>query len=274
VQFLYSDDLLHPDKIAQQLDSSIPSSAVRFGPWRMFSSLPEINDLVVDRRALDDGSEVVLNHLRGRFIASSSPLWPAELLRRIGGWDPRITANQDGEILVRSLASGAKLHYCENAWSFYRKASEASANLSSNTTHVAIASRLRVLRRMYRWNQYQLANREIAMRFWQKFLELGIALLPTDKVAAKRAFRIASRAQRAAGRDHLNPTLIFAYGMAAAKRLGMKRIERVLDRVIRSYRNLCLSGSIRQNPSKVHPQSTMQRDRQSHSSSAEHRIHV
>jgi len=45
----------------------------------------------------------------GRFVAPCSVLWRTGFLRRIGGWDPELKRQEDGEIVLRALLLGARV---------------------------------------------------------------------------------------------------------------------------------------------------------------------
>lgn len=59
-----------------------------------------------DYRSADDLFRAWLG--RGETLNPSAIMWRTDFLRRIGGWDVRARRNQDGEVVMRSVLSGAR----------------------------------------------------------------------------------------------------------------------------------------------------------------------
>jgi glycosyltransferase involved in cell wall biosynthesis len=239
VQFLDADDLLHWGKVARQMAARGDDNKILFGPWLAFAGDAPAEPYVADIRCVRSTDELLLQYLQGMFVATSALLWPTKLLARIGGWDTLLNANQDGEILMRAMHASAQLQYCDSAWSFYRRATAGDANISARTNAKAHRSRLRVLRRMYRWNVTETTSRQVLMRFWEKYLYLGSALAGIDRRHSQLAYRLARRARKQAGGGIGDPTRLFGY---LAQKLDCARdswSQQTLSRVIRAYRRVC-----------------------------------
>ena len=48
-------------------------------------------------------------HAREHYVGTIGTLWRTGFVRGIGGWDPEITRNDDGELAMRAILSGAKI---------------------------------------------------------------------------------------------------------------------------------------------------------------------
>jgi hypothetical protein len=108
VQFLDSDDLLHPDKIRVQRDFLLSNSAVDMvfsldqyfhhvpGDAQVLWNTPDVPNYL-DRFLWDDG-----------VWHTGSPLWRREALDRVGPWDERLRCYQDWEFHIRALCRGIR----------------------------------------------------------------------------------------------------------------------------------------------------------------------
>lgn len=67
-------------------------------------------------------------HLGGVFVTPSSILWRAEFIRWIGSWDPEVTRNDDGELVMRAILKGAKFVVSDRGCGIYVKHSMESLN--------------------------------------------------------------------------------------------------------------------------------------------------
>jgi len=239
IQFLDADDLLHPEKVARQVKELRDDDAIAFGPWLRFSRRLPSPPYEPDICAATSANDLLLQWLQGKFVICNSLLWPARLLSRIGGWDARIVANQDGELLMRALSRGARLRYCDDARAFYRVPT-AGGNIAARTDAAAQRSRLRVMRRVYRWNTGGAATKEVLMRFWQQFVNLGASLIDQDPRYAALAFRLASRVRAQAGCGGVDPTRLLGYtAYEVHKHLGPRQGRRLLMPLFRAYRGWC-----------------------------------
>jgi glycosyltransferase involved in cell wall biosynthesis len=120
IQFLDSDDLLHPEKLEKQtpllqtdphldmalcLEEWFQHEIGDMGLlWNKPNAQPEL-----DRFAWNDG---VFN--------VASPLWRRSALEKIGPWDARLTCWQDWEFHVRALAKGIRYAHLPQVLVFVR----------------------------------------------------------------------------------------------------------------------------------------------------------
>lgn len=65
-------------------------------------------------------------HLEGIFVAPCAVLWRTAFIRSIGGWDPELTRNDDGELVMRAILKGAKFTISDQGQAVYVKHSSDS----------------------------------------------------------------------------------------------------------------------------------------------------
>lgn len=120
IQFLDSDDLLHPQKVEIQREflSEQPELDMVFGLDEWFHNRPGDMQLLwntpnepsyLDRFLWDDP---VWN--------TGSPLWRSATVKRIGGWDERLICWQDWEFHIRALCRGITYHHVPKVLQYIR----------------------------------------------------------------------------------------------------------------------------------------------------------
>lgn len=135
LMFLDADDVLAPDALAGLLEALREKSGdiagcrwlqlkKRDGDWR---KLPA--DIPIPDPAGDP--------LRGWITGSSwfppaAVLWRRDVYDRVGGWDEEITLNDDGDIMMRALADGARLVVAERGQAYYRSHGDERLSVSTN----------------------------------------------------------------------------------------------------------------------------------------------
>ena len=149
VQFLDSDDTLGPNKMAVQAARlSGTDRTLAFCAWR-FLEYGESSFRAGELKQaspIDPEMDPLRMHLEGWYCPPHSYLWPRALLRSIGGWDPSLAADQDGDLLMRALAAGARLMFCPDIEVQYRMHS--LGQVSRILSRSKVRSRLRVARKL------------------------------------------------------------------------------------------------------------------------------
>jgi glycosyltransferase involved in cell wall biosynthesis len=129
VMFLDADDFIE-GPLLKGLSAAMSEAGadLGFGPMQI---LHETRD-ERERKYLPDfsSSEDVFRkwHLEGIFVTPCSVLWRAEFIRRIGSWDPELTRNDDGELVMRAILKGAKFVVSDRGCGIYVKHSMESLN--------------------------------------------------------------------------------------------------------------------------------------------------
>lgn len=125
IQWLDADDLLHPDKIEQQLAVAgrVPgSTSLLTSAWGRFFECP-------DRAQLAPSSlwetlspvEWIARKLRDNaFMFPATWLVGRELIERAGLWDERLSFDDDGEYMCRLVAKSDRVVFAPHARCYYR----------------------------------------------------------------------------------------------------------------------------------------------------------
>ncbi|MDP8913835.1 MAG: glycosyltransferase family 2 protein [Pseudomonadota bacterium] len=129
VMFLDADDFIE-GPLLQGLSAAVSETGadLGFGPMQI---LHETRGEREEKYVPDfSSSEDVLRkwHLGGVFVTPCSILWRAEFLRGIGSWDPEVTRNDDGELVMRAILKGAKFVVSDRGCGIYVKHSMESLN--------------------------------------------------------------------------------------------------------------------------------------------------
>ena len=109
VMFIDADDFVEGSFLAPLLESMRAAKAdIGFAPLQI---LLEHQGRRLPRFAPDwrSSREVFGDwHGRERYVGTIGTMWRTEFLRGIGGWDPQISRNDDGELVMRAILMGAR----------------------------------------------------------------------------------------------------------------------------------------------------------------------
>jgi len=148
IQFLDADDILHPDKIKNQVCILIneDSNTLVFCKWiRFFQSA---DNSQYKRQEIDKDYSSPFRLLKdmwngkgmvqpGAWIASK------ELLMKAGEWNENLSLNDDGEYFSRVILASSKVRFCDTSIVYYRSGIHNS--LSKALTFPAVISQLNSL---------------------------------------------------------------------------------------------------------------------------------
>ena len=111
ITFLDGDDFMSGNLLRGQIDAAMENEAdLVLGPWRRLTSAGQLLPIQVPQPA--SAEAVFCRWLVDRiWVPPSAVLWRTDYVRSIGGWNPKIRRNQDGEIALRAIASGARLAF-------------------------------------------------------------------------------------------------------------------------------------------------------------------
>ncbi len=104
IQFLDADDVLLPDKLAEQMKLAGSDKQVVVGGYRDHQVDGRVGPVVLP--LLGDPWEALV---RTRMGTTSANLFQRDALLRAGGWDPTLRSSQDYELLFRLLKEGASI---------------------------------------------------------------------------------------------------------------------------------------------------------------------
>lgn len=135
IQFLDSDDLISTNKISEQvrLLEDCSDNIIATCKWGRFKK--DISDSTIYNSLKSYSNfESTLDFLDN--LAYSKGYFPpnaylikTEIIRKAGFWNENITINDDGEFMMRVIASTDKIYFASNAVAYYRHTE--AENLSS-----------------------------------------------------------------------------------------------------------------------------------------------
>jgi glycosyltransferase involved in cell wall biosynthesis len=118
VMFLDADDFLEPGALAS-LSGVLTRSEADLAIGRVIRSGAAGARDIRPLPRLSPRAAFVADWITGRFVPPCGVLWRRDYLRGIGGWDATLAKNQDGEIVLRAVLSGARIAATEEACAVY-----------------------------------------------------------------------------------------------------------------------------------------------------------
>jgi GT2 family glycosyltransferase len=137
VMFLDADDFLEPHTLGGLIDAVGESGAnLSFAPMRVLVERSGTSGPLI--RVSGSEAEIFSHWLgSGKFVGCCSVLWRTGFLRQIGGWDPNLRRQEDGEMVLRALLLGARVAHSNRGCGVYvmhksrHRLTSRSDNLSS-----------------------------------------------------------------------------------------------------------------------------------------------
>jgi glycosyltransferase involved in cell wall biosynthesis len=137
IQFLDADDILHPDKIATQVEilKQTNDQVIASGQWdRFYHNIDEAS--FPQRGSYNDWDNPVdwmVNSWEGYGVAQTG-IWltPRKLIEQAGLWDEHLMINQDGEFFTRVLLNASSIKYVPEAKVYYRSGLKNSISRKNN----------------------------------------------------------------------------------------------------------------------------------------------
>ena len=151
IMFLDADDIISPDTICSllaTLESRSNSIAVckwgrlvkRKGKW-----IEEPSQVPI----YPPGGDPIKGWLTGWFYPTCATLWPRDVYENTGGWDENLSANQDGDLMLRALLNGIRVELADGGKGFYRSHGISRLSVSSDLkSKRAFQSRMLVLEKV------------------------------------------------------------------------------------------------------------------------------
>lgn len=148
INWLDSDDLMSSDKIGLQIEklrlSGTPNQVVLTANWSRFRHKdtlvePSRNELIRD---FDSGLDLLFAFNKDQmFLPIHAYLIERSLIGKVGGWNPEVKVNQDGEFITRVLLKSGKVLGVEKAYVYYRLGDD--GNVSSLNSKYKIEQSIR-----------------------------------------------------------------------------------------------------------------------------------
>jgi glycosyltransferase involved in cell wall biosynthesis len=118
VMFLDADDYVEGPLLRSLWDNMLKNEAdLAFGPsvleWpdghRRYQSLIDCQNR----------AKFIAEWLDNSYVPPCAVLWRRNFLNKVGGWNEKLTKNQDGEVVFRAICSGALLSFCTSGLGVY-----------------------------------------------------------------------------------------------------------------------------------------------------------
>lgn len=149
--FLDADDTIAPDAVAALVQSIRgQTGAVAACTWRRLRWDGESWTRVSSNLPLlPPSGDYIRDWLTGWYLPSCSILWPRHVFERTGGWDEELSANQDGDLMLRALLCGIRIVMAEGGEAYYREHGLSRLSVSSDVaSRGKLRSRVRVLEKV------------------------------------------------------------------------------------------------------------------------------
>jgi glycosyltransferase involved in cell wall biosynthesis len=149
LMFLDADDRLSPDALRCMMETARrePGAMVHCG-WRYRVREAESWVPLAPPRRVHTG-DVLFDWLDGGFVPTCALLWPRAVYAATGGWDEALTLNDDGDLAMRALASGARLVRAAGGEGLYRRHGSERVSMSTDVGGEAkIRSGMRALEKV------------------------------------------------------------------------------------------------------------------------------
>jgi glycosyltransferase involved in cell wall biosynthesis len=114
--FLDADDYIEQNSLSEWVACASHADLV-FGPFVYEVGRERIFWKCFDRNLKNYA--IVSRWLDGQFTPCCSVLWRRSFLQRIGGWNPCVLRNQDGEVTIRALLLGARIRVAHRGLGVY-----------------------------------------------------------------------------------------------------------------------------------------------------------
>lgn len=151
LMFLDADDVLGPEALEALVDAlERDPGSVASCPWYR---LEQKDGRWVRRpascRPRRPGQDPLEAWLDGWYHPPCAVLWSRSAYEQAGGWDPDVTLNDDGDLMMRALVQGVPLRLTERGTAFYRRLPEGAVSLSGKRlTHGGLESWASVIARI------------------------------------------------------------------------------------------------------------------------------
>jgi glycosyltransferase involved in cell wall biosynthesis len=209
LMFMDADDVIGPATI-QALRDAIGErdEALARCPWERLAHSSEGWTRRPSGKADDPPEDdPIRGWLSGWFVPPCGLLWTRKAFETAGPWDETLRANQDGDLVLRTLLEGVNLVKAEHGRALYRVHDRAGyESVSSRSSEEALRSRGRVLskvtrqlRDIDRLDPYQDV---IARKYYTLARRLAVKDAPTSRQFEARAYALAGPSIRTGSWPH------------------------------------------------------------------------
>lgn len=226
LMFLDADDLLAPDALEALVGTlrEQPMS-VALCPWQVLRRSEDgWRAMPAEVPLPDPAADPVGGWLVGeRWAPPCAVLWRRDAYDHTGGWDEAITANDDGDLMLRALLGGVRLTVTPAGGAYYRRHGDARLSLSgSSFTEAWFASQIRVLEKAAAALERDGRTDAFRQPLGLAYHKLALLAFQRDQVRLARQCLRAGR--HYVGHLNLSPTRL---GRMLTRILGLERKERL-----------------------------------------------
>ena len=231
IVFLDADDLLGNEAVAALVaavrDHPGAIGYCRWFRWRQVRGRWEARRAEIPLP--DPAGDPLRGWLRGVWVPPCAVLWRRDSYDRTGGWDERLTLNDDGELMMRALARGARLVRAEAGESYYRDHHGTRLTVSNDVTSER-KFQSRVL--SYRAVMDELARQD---RLEEYAEPLGVLFHQLAEFAFREGYTASAQECLALGNRLVGPRAVSRtwVGRCLTRLLGLERKEWVLNALAR-----------------------------------------
>ena len=140
IQYFDADDIMHPDKIASQIDAlrqyDFRDNIVATGVWGWFVDSTKktiFSDQIINKNYDDKFLYFKEAWENVEYVIGQSWLIPRGINERIGGWNTRLSMNDDGEFFTRVAYDTDKIIFVKESIVYYRKGIVSSISSDKST---------------------------------------------------------------------------------------------------------------------------------------------
>lgn len=187
IQYLDSDDLLHPDKIAAAIQIMARNASVG-----LVYPLMQVVDLRTGARRLFEGAELEArptpSEIALRMSQTMVPVFRRRVIEAAGGWDEDLLALQDWEFFARAMLHVEKAVHIPRAQCTMRVHGGERVSRSSAKVLKGERSRLRAIRSVIKTVKSSASPKPAAKRrLIRLYAACGLAICQLDSGAGARA---------------------------------------------------------------------------------------
>lgn len=142
IQYMDSDDILHPDKIQNQIDILANNSGkcISTSNWERFQN--NINEISFQNRPFCKDyypvDWLVNSWNQNFFMHPAGWLLSREVLDTAGYWNEQLSLNDDGEYFCRVVLASEKILFSKSSFTYYRSGHKSLSSLSDNDAYYSL----------------------------------------------------------------------------------------------------------------------------------------
>lgn len=148
LMFLDADDIIREDTIKVLVDALIQTNKeIALGNWCHLVQKEDgkwVPEFVRVAEILPQNDDLLAGWLNGWYVPPAAVMWLRDTVEKLGGWDNDLTANQDGDLMMRALINDAKVIRVRDGLSYYRQFHKRKTT-SQTISITSLQSRKRVL---------------------------------------------------------------------------------------------------------------------------------